>query len=382
MGVAALVPLLNYRNLKQLAHTHRVALSVGTRSRLSVVRLLLSHTCSSSCGIRYAVFVSTAIYVPTALPLSESTSNPTPATIPVVSPSDTGCFPPPPLGKEDVAHIVADWCDSINGSSLIECPCAVCGELVLGTSVSTVLRDGLDLSPLVRRGVSAGLAQEPILYPPAVHVRDGLCFLDVCSTCLNGLRHHLLPRRALANGLWVGDVPLCLQSLTFVEKLVISKYRHNACVVEVNQGKGVPGQRKMRANAIIFPQPIGNVYTVLPPPREDLDEVLAILFIGPCVPSEPDYRRTPLLVRHRVIVEALNWLISNHSLYSDVEISYTNLSQYLESEPPVSVLHKTTDGLRPAEGMSVYDQDGELGADSGPCEFVVQSLSADQLVDM
>ncbi|EPT00896.1 hypothetical protein FOMPIDRAFT_8724, partial [Fomitopsis schrenkii] len=173
------------------------------------------------------------------------------------------------------------------------------------------------------------------------------------------------------NGLWVGNIPPELHDLSFVEKLVVSKYRHNACVVEVRQGNGIAGQRKMRANAIIFPQPVAKVYYMLPPPRRELDEILAVLFVGPCVPTKPDYKRTPLLVRRNVVARALKWLVTHNRLYATVQISEENLNEYDEHEPPVAVLHKTSDGLRSPDGMAVYDSDGEEGTSSGPCEFVV-----------
>ncbi|EPS96744.1 hypothetical protein FOMPIDRAFT_129745 [Fomitopsis schrenkii] len=138
----------------------------------------------------------------------------------------------------------------------------------------------------------------------------------------------------------------------------------------------------MRANAIVFPQPVHKVYDVLPPPREDLDTVLAVLFVGPCVPTENDYRWTPLLVRHRAVAEALRWLIANHQDYKDIQLSLDNLATYSENEPPVCVMHKTSNGLRDGEGMAVYDDDTEEGTSSGQCQFVVHSLSADELVDM
>ena len=36
----------------------------------------------------------------------------------------------------------------------------------------------------------------------------------------------------------------------------------------------------MRANAIMFPSPIPKVCNILPPPMEELDEVIAFMFTG------------------------------------------------------------------------------------------------------
>jgi hypothetical protein len=54
--------------------------------------------------------------------------------------------------------------------------------------------------------------------------------------------------------------------------------------------------KKMKANAILFENPMPKIYQRLPPPVDELDEVLAFMYIGPCMPTEEDLERTPLLV--------------------------------------------------------------------------------------
>ncbi|KAI1784427.1 hypothetical protein LXA43DRAFT_901672, partial [Ganoderma leucocontextum] len=65
----------------------------------------------------------------------------------------------------------------------------------------------------------------------------------------------------------------------------------------------------------------------LPPPRRDIQEVLAILFVGNARPSDADMRGTPFLLRHR-----------------DVTISHENLLEYPEDVPPVAVVHRKSGG--------------------------------------
>ena len=294
---------------------------------------------------------------------------------------DQHSFPPKPLTSEYIAGIVTDWCDASHYTALAEGPCAICGELISLSLLLRVAFNSIDHSMLIRDGVQP-VHGKPALFSSAVYDVNGCSYIDGCKTCLNAIKSKRIPKRALANGLWVRDVPAVLRDLMFVEKMVISRYRHNACVVEVKQGNGLPGQQKMRANAIIFPQPVGKVYDELPPPRSELEAILAILFVGPCIPVEPDFRRTPLLVRHQVVAEALTWLMANHTDYAGSMFSYTNLLTYSESEPPVCVLHRTTDGLRTADTMAVFDSDEEEGTSEGPCDFIVHGLSADELVDM
>jgi len=54
---------------------------------------------------------------------------------------------------------------------------------------------------------------------------------------------------------------------------------------------------KMIANAVTFEHPMQKIYAVLPPPIEELNEVLAFIFTGPCQPNDDDFQRIPLLVR-------------------------------------------------------------------------------------
>ena len=89
----------------------------------------------------------------------------------------------------------------------------------------------------------------------------------------------------------------------------------------------------MRANAIMFKHPTPKIYQTLPPPSEEFDEVLAVIFTGPCKPTQEDIQRTPFLVRQNQVKRALRWLKLNHPDYADISISEKNLSQYPEMQP-------------------------------------------------
>jgi hypothetical protein len=62
---------------------------------------------------------------------------------------------------------------------------------------------------------------------------------------------------------------------------------------------------KMKANVIMFENPMPKIYQRLPPLVEELDEVLAFIYTGPCQPTEKDMERTPLLVRRDAVSKAL-----------------------------------------------------------------------------
>ena len=98
----------------------------------------------------------------------------------------------------------------------------------------------------------------------------------ICIYCEKTVRCRKKPKFALARGLWLGNIPEELQQLSFAEKLLIGRVRHNRCVVRVAKG-----MHKMIANAVLFEHPMRKIYNVLPPPIEEMDELLAFIFTGP-----------------------------------------------------------------------------------------------------
>src|SRR6202046_1368443 len=83
----------------------------------------------------------------------------------------------------------------------------------------------------------------------------------------------------------VGQIPDELKYLTYAEQLLIARVHHNRCIVKVSSG-----MFKMCANAISFSYPMPRIYNVLPPPVEELDEVLAFIYTGPCKPTKVDFQ--------------------------------------------------------------------------------------------
>ena len=134
--------------------------------------------------------------------------------------------------------------------------------------------------------------------------------------------------------------------------------------------------RKMRAHAISYKQPIPKI---LPPPKEDIEEVLAIMFTGPCKPSAADFKRTPFLIRRNHVKKALEWLVLNHCDYEGVTISVEHLSNYPEDMPPVSIEYKEIYPNKIPEGTSVHDMEVEDGTSEGECTFTVHGLTGEDL---
>ncbi|KAI0741508.1 hypothetical protein C8Q80DRAFT_1050484, partial [Daedaleopsis nitida] len=178
------------------------------------------------------------------------------------------------------------------------------------------------------------------------------------------------------NGLWIGDVPEALKELSWTEKMIISRVKHNLCIVKVH----VSGMSKMKANVVSHSLPMPKIYRALPPPRDELDQVLAFLYIGPNVPTLKEFKRTPMLVCRNKVAHALEWLKLNHSSYTDIDISYENLNDYPEDEPPVIINYtQSMESNKDPESTAVNDTDEEDGTEKGYCPFIVHGLTGSNL---
>ncbi|KNZ71705.1 hypothetical protein J132_07483, partial [Termitomyces sp. J132] len=121
------------------------------------------------------------------------------------------------------------------------------------------------------------------------------------------------------------------------------------------------------------------LYNMLPPPRSDMDNVLAILFTGPCQPSNEDLKCLLLLVCRNTVQSALEWLKLNHIAYTDIEILQECLDQYIDGEPPVNIIYHESAESAKTVNPAVHDVEGEQGVELGDCPFVVHRLTGQVL---
>ena len=194
-------------------------------------------------------------------------------------------FPPLPPSTKLCQNIVADFCADTSPGVFEEAGCAVCGkltpickmeELAEVENINLLKTDGVTRKARCKSSDPVSELRGPILAPDCDRV---------CPLCVESLEKNKVPTLALANGLWVGKIPDELRDLTYAEQLLIARVRHNRCIVKVSSGMS-----KMHANAISFSNPMPKIYNVLPPPIEEMDDVLAFIYTGPCKPTKADFR--------------------------------------------------------------------------------------------
>ena len=130
-------------------------------------------------------------------------------------------FPPNPPSTDLCQQIVSDFCADTSPEVFEEGGCAVCGKLTPICELSEIDNVGLlkvDGVTRKARCKSTDPVREfrgPILAPGCSRV---------CPICVESLDKKKMPALALANGLWVGEIPDELQNLTYAEQLLIARF--------------------------------------------------------------------------------------------------------------------------------------------------------------
>ncbi|KAF9491269.1 hypothetical protein BDN71DRAFT_1342516, partial [Pleurotus eryngii] len=165
-------------------------------------------------------------------------------------------FPLLPASRHAIKDMVTACAKKMEPSAIEEAGCAVCGQLLLRTELSKLrlvknLLHVLEVPGMTR--LRRRSERDPIRSIPGPVTDHSLCM--ICDTCRATLRKDKLPKNALAQGLWIGEVPPELQDLRFVEKLVIAHVWYSNCFVRVSSRF-----RKMIANVLAFESPVPKIY--------------------------------------------------------------------------------------------------------------------------
>lgn len=151
----------------------------------------------------------------------------------------------------------------------------------------------------------------------------------VCDECYHDLKSsdswNVPPRFSLANNLWIGLVPECLQILTLPETLLISLIYPHVFVYKLfpKRNSHVDSsqlQNGMRGSVTSYEQDIQGVSdmiqgNLLPRPLPILASLITVTFVGPGK-LNPNWLRYTFRVCRQVVKVALQWLIAHNRHYS------------------------------------------------------------------
>jgi hypothetical protein len=145
-------------------------------------------------------------------------------------------FPPTPPSTKLIHNIVFNFCADTSLKVFEEAGCAVCGKLTPicemeehseNENINLLKINGVTRKARYKSSDPVRELRGPVLAPGCNRV---------CSICIESLEKKKMPILALANGLWIGEIPDELQNLTYAEQLLIARVRHNRCIVKVSSG--------------------------------------------------------------------------------------------------------------------------------------------------
>ena len=204
----------------------------------------------------------------------------------------------------------------------------------------------------------------------------------VCIECLRALNLDRLPTFALANGMWVGEVPHELAFLTLPERLLIAKYFPSAYIIKLYpKKKGARHWDKsqmysgLKGNVSMYQLDQKQIVSmvdgaIMLHQSKVLVATIGITFISP--KNLPDRGLPDLFkVRRNWVQKALEWLRDNNPLFANITISTSRLSELPENDVPyellattklssdTSTLYAEHDGYIPSQDAD--DADGDRG---------------------
>ena len=130
-----------------------------------------------------------------------------------------------------------------------------------------------------------------LLYPGSIDNESNQ--IIICEECLWSLQADSIPKHALANNLWIGEVLKALRDLTLPERILVAEYYPAAYIVKLfpkKRGSWAWDQNQMhrglKGNVSTYqldPAQVSSMIEgqLMPPPARILSATIGITFVGP-----------------------------------------------------------------------------------------------------
>ena len=249
--------------------------------------------------------------------------------------------------QETVETCIARFIDRTGNAALSLGICVVCARELFCLQLTRYLLDEIPnrhlLAPFEPHPAHV-LTEGLLLHRQAIFDVEEKAHGYVCVECVRNLKKNRVPRLALANGMWTGDVPFELSVLTIPEQILISRHFPAAYIVKMfpkrrgakSLNSGVRGNVSMyRLDTKEIADLIeGNL---MPCPLRILASTIGVTFVGP--KNLPEKSMPGFLHTRRARVRnALVWLIKNNPFYADIVISDDRLDEIPEDGIPNEIL--------------------------------------------
>ncbi|KIJ08065.1 hypothetical protein PAXINDRAFT_139506, partial [Paxillus involutus ATCC 200175] len=160
---------------------------------------------------------------------------------------------------------------------------------------------------------------------------DESAVVNICPDCFAALSKKNIPRFALANGLFRGELPDVFRDLTWVEEKICAIYCTTAHVTRLFQSSDPSQPRVFHGNTCAHDMNVVSTASVLPRTPADVRGYLSVIFIGPGK-FDPKQLGTVFRVRKARIWAFLLWLKQHNRLYTDIPFDMSILELYPEND--------------------------------------------------
>ncbi|KZS86508.1 hypothetical protein SISNIDRAFT_420793, partial [Sistotremastrum niveocremeum HHB9708] len=156
--------------------------------------------------------------------------------------------------------------------------------------------------------------------------------VQLCHECFNALRKNKIPKFALKNDLYRGQLPVHLQDLTWMEEMTCAIYRNTAHVTKIYE-KAREGVNPLTCVGNVCAHDLNVVSTASKLPRTpaDIKGHLSIVWVGRGVVRRKALK-TLFKIRKAKVWAFLCWLRENNELYKHMDYSQDALDQYPEDD--------------------------------------------------
>ena len=236
--------------------------------------------------------------------------------------------------EETIQKSLCNFIDHTGNHAVSTCICIVCARECDQINWPTMRIAVQDIPHRSRLSPYSPYPKHYILHGMLLHQGsiDLAGKTDICDECKRSLDADRVPKHALANNLWIGDIPRELQDLTLPERILIAKYYPAAYIIKLFPKKKESHSwdlnqmhNGLKGNVSTYkldPAQVAMMIEgeVMPPPARLLSSTIRITFIGPR--GLPESTMPGMFrVRWQRVYRALVWLKENNKIYADITIS-------------------------------------------------------------
>ena len=251
---------------------------------------------------------------------------------------------------EEEHHCYECFYKATSNEALLLHTCPVCAreKLARDGQRTSILSDESIVEVLLTTVGNDRVDERMVILRELLEIDEGAVSCWMCMDCVRALERHTMPKLALANNLWIGDIPQELTGLTIPEQLLIARH-YPRCYIFKLFPRDIDTHvsldqlhTAMAGNATLFELNTQEVVKMLkgqqmPSPVETLASVIAITFIG-SKKLPMDWLKKTFRVRRVVVFEALLWLQRHNLIYGDVIIDKARLEDLPENDIPDELL--------------------------------------------